>query len=76
MSKGIGPFWHEKYMLLNIIVVIGIALLFAIVIPNTIHRFPEHNILIWTICILIIIIIIGFRFCLTWFFEKRKNKKS
>jgi hypothetical protein len=73
MSKGIGPFWHEKYMLLNILVVIGIALLFAIVVPNTIHRFPGHNILIWTIGILIILIIIGLRLWLVWFFEIRKK---
>ena len=73
MSKGFGPFWHEKYIPLDALIIIGIALLLAIFIPNTIHRFPGHNILIWTIGILIVLIIIGLRLWLVWFFEIKKK---
>jgi heme/copper-type cytochrome/quinol oxidase subunit 2 len=76
MSIKPGPFWHEKYIPLDALIIIGMALLLAIFIPNTIHHFPGHGKLIWIIGILIILIVIGLRLWLVWFFEIRKNKKS
>jgi positive regulator of sigma E activity len=76
MSKYPGPFWHEKYMLFDALIIILIPLLLSLFIVNLIHRYPGFKTLIWIIGILIFVVIIGFRFWLIWFFEIRKNKKS
>lgn len=75
MSKGLGPFWHEKYILLDAVIFIGLFYVFIFMIPGMIDNSPSHWIIFWLLGILITLIIFGFKFWLVWFIESKNNKK-
>lgn len=76
MSKGIGPFWHEKYWLLNAVIFIGLLSILVIIFPNLMNKSPSHRIIYWILLILITLILFGFKFWLIWFIENREGREK
>ena len=74
--KDPGSFWHEKYMFLDINIVIGSILLFVIVIPNLIHKSPPYSTIIWITGILLVLIVYAVKYWLIWFIERKRMKKT
>ncbi len=74
MSKFPGPFWHEKYILFDILIIMGIILSNAVFIPKMINHHHKYSTLIWILWILAWVIIIGLKTLLIWFVETKKNK--